>query len=345
MSRLMPVPARSTRPFLTLGLLALLAAAPACTGDDSARDAREAEPSRSAAAAVAAPEFWVDPESPAAVEAARLRVEGKESQAALLERIARQPAAVWPAGDDPVPAVRRATGGAAKAGSTAVLVAYNVPHRDCGQHSAGGAADRAAYGEWIDAFASAIGRSEAVVVLEPDAVPHIVDGCTPAEYHGERSALISGAIERLKRQPGVKVYLDAGNPAWIEDPEKIAGPLRRAGIDRADGFSLNVSNFQTDTATRAYGKALSERLDGAHYVVDTSRNGNGPLGAAGQDAWCNPPGRALGTPPTTRTGDPLLDAYLWIKRPGESDGSCRGGPSAGTWWPEYALRLARNTKG
>ncbi|MGW5026607.1 glycoside hydrolase family 6 protein, partial [Streptomyces albidoflavus] len=51
------------------------------------------------------------------------------------------------------------------------------------------------------------------------------------------------------------------------------------------------------------------------------------------------------TPPTTRTGDPLLDAYLWIKRPGESDGSCRGGPSAGTWWPEYALGLARNTKG
>lgn len=80
-------------------------------------------------------------------------------------------------------------------------------------------------------------------------------------------------------------------------------------------------------------------------MVDTSRNGNGPLGAAGQDAWCNPPGRALGTPPTTRTGDPLLDAYLWIKRPGESDGSCRGGPSAGTWWPEYALGLARNTKG
>ncbi|WP_436738996.1 glycoside hydrolase family 6 protein [Streptomyces sp. BBFR102] len=345
MSRLLPVPARLTRPLLPLGLLTLLAATPACTGDDSAPAGREAQPSRSAGAAVAAPEFWVDPESPAAVEAGRLRVEGKEAQAALLERIAQQPAAVWPAGDDPVPAVRRATAGASEAGSTAVLVAYNVPHRDCGQHSAGGAVDRAAYGEWIDAFASAIGDSKAVVVLEPDAVPHMVDGCTPAEYHGERSTLISGAIERLKRQPGTKVYLDAGNPAWIEDPEKIAEPLRRAGIARADGFSLNVSNFQTDTATRAYGTALSERLDGAHYVVDTSRNGNGPLGAAGQDAWCNPPGRALGTPPTTRTGDPLLDAYLWIKRPGESDGACRGGPSAGTWWPEYALGLARNTEG
>ncbi|MGW9283949.1 glycoside hydrolase family 6 protein, partial [Streptomyces diastaticus] len=69
MSRLMRLPARLTRPLLPLGLLTLLAATPACTGDDSAPDGREAEPSRSAAAAVATPEFWVDPESPAAVEA------------------------------------------------------------------------------------------------------------------------------------------------------------------------------------------------------------------------------------------------------------------------------------
>jgi endoglucanase len=35
-----------------------------------------------------------------------------------------------------------------------------------------------------------------------------------------------------------------------------------------------------------------------------------------------------------------VDGLLWIKAPGESDGSCNGGPSAGTWWPEYALGLA-----
>jgi endoglucanase len=32
---------------------------------------------------------------------------------------------------------------------------------------------------------------------------------------------------------------------------------------------------------------------------------------------------------------------LWIKRPGESDGTCNGGPSSGKWWPEYALGLAQ----
>jgi endoglucanase len=41
------------------------------------------------------------------------------------------------------------------------------------------------------------------------------------------------------------------------------------------------------------------------------------------------------------TGSALLDALLWIKAPGESDGSCAGGPAAGVWWPAYALGLAR----
>ena len=57
--------------------------------------------------------------------------------------------------------------------------------------------------------------------------------------------------------------------------------------------------------------------------------------------WCNPPGRALGETPTTKTGNPRVDAYLWVKRPGESDGACgRGAPAAGQWWPQYALELA-----
>jgi endoglucanase len=58
---------------------------------------------------------------------------------------------------------------------------------------------------------------------------------------------------------------------------------------------------------------------------------------------------------------PLLDAYLWIKVPGESDGSCNRGtgttgdpewaaltgsagfidPAAGDWFPQQALQLAR----
>src|SRR5207247_11443638 len=97
-----------------------------------------------------------------------------------------------------------------------------------------------------------------------------------------------------------------------------------------------------------------------HFVVDTSRNGRGPwappTGSGGdQQDWCNPPGRGLGPRPTTSTGDPLIDAYLWIKVPGESDGQCLRGtsgpadpvrgspdPPAGDWFPAIAIELARN---
>ncbi|MDI3404471.1 glycoside hydrolase family 6 protein [Streptomyces cavernicola] len=287
-------------------------------------------------------EFWVDPNSPAARQVAQWRAKGRDSDADMIRRIADQPMAVWPAGDDPGPTIKAATRGAEKANRTAVLVAYNIPHRDCGQHSRGGAASADAYRQWIGAFADNIEDSKALVILEPDAIPHLVDGCTPAEYQEERYQLMSEAIDRLKKQPNVKVYVDAGHSAWIQDRGRLTQALWKAGIDRADGFALNVSNFQTDAATKTYGKDLSKLLNGKHFVMDTGRNGKGPL-PGGDEAWCNPPGRALGNRPSTKTGDPVVDAFLWIKRPGESDGECRGGPPAGKWWPEYALNLSRNS--
>ncbi|HVG45729.1 MAG TPA: glycoside hydrolase family 6 protein, partial [Longimicrobium sp.] len=51
--------------------------------------------------------------------------------------------------------------------------------------------------------------------------------------------------------------------------------------------------------------------------------------------------QALGRAPTTRTGHPLVDAYLGVKMPGQSDGTCNGGPRAGEWWADYALELSR----
>ncbi|MFB7411052.1 glycoside hydrolase family 6 protein [Streptomyces sp. NPDC056202] len=311
-------------------------------GDDGPPRGPVGPPStRDGAAPASGSPFWVDPESDAARQVRRYEEQGRTEDARVLRRIADRPVADWPAGDDPVPEITRAARGAAAEDRTAVFVAYNIPHRDCGLYSAGGSHDARAYRTWIDSFATALGESSAIVVLEPDAVPHMVDGCTPDQYHEERYRLLAEAVERLKRQPRTRVYLDAGNPAWIGDPGRLVESLRRAGVARADGFSLNVSNFQTNETVRRFGTTLSGLLGGAHFTVDTSRNGAGPLPDDRPEAWCNPPGRALGVPPTDRTGDDLVDAYLWIKRPGDSDGPCRGGPAAGTWWPDYALGLAR----
>ncbi|MFC7220810.1 glycoside hydrolase family 6 protein [Streptomyces polyrhachis] len=286
--------------------------------------------------------FWVDPDSAAAVQVRDWEAQGRSDDARLLRLISERSLAVWPSGDESrVGAdVARAVRGAGAAGATAVLVAYNIPHRDCGQHSAGGAPDRAAYQRWIGAFADNIGDARAVVVLEPDAVAQMESGCTPGEYHQERQGMLGDAVRRLKQRPGVRVYLDAGNSAWHQDLGLLSRRLWSSGIADADGFAINTANFQTTGDSLRYGRDLAALLGGKHFVVDTGRNGNGPA-TEGPDPWCNPPGRALGIPPTTATGDPLADAYLWVKRPGDSDGWCRGGPAAGTWWPDYALGLAR----
>ncbi|WP_416982764.1 glycoside hydrolase family 6 protein [Streptomyces sp. T028] len=297
--------------------------------------------------------FWVDPDSSAAHQLAAYESEGEgegeggsdgegeETKAAAIREIAERPTGQWLGGENPEAEARRVTEAAEWAGRTPLLVLYNIPHRDCGQYSRGGAADGAAYRAWIAAVARGIADRPAFVVLEPDALLHLVDGCTPAALHEERYDLLDGAVTTLKSLPHTKVYLDAGN-AGRDRTGEIDRALLRAGVGRADGFAVNVSNFYSTEDSLAYGKRLSARVGGKHFVIDTSRNGNGPY-REGDPAkrWCNPPGRALGTPPTTDTADPLADAYLWVKHPGESDGECRGGPRAGEWWPEYALGLTR----
>jgi cellulase/cellobiase CelA1 len=147
--------------------------------------------------------------------------------------------------------------------------------------------------------------------------------------------LVDDAVTRLDKA-GVSTYLDGGHSNWIE-PDQLAPLLRRAGIGRARGFATNVSNYQTDDDERAYAEQLSGLLDGAHYIIDTGRNGNGST-----DDWCNPSGRAYGTDPAPAPeGDAEhLDASVWVKPPGESDGECGGGPAAGRFWPERALEMS-----
>jgi endoglucanase len=170
------------------------------------------------------------------------------------------------------------------------------------------------------------------VVLEPDALAGI--DCLSAADRDRRLALLRDAVAVLRAKPGVEVYLDGGHSAW-QPATTMADRLRRADVARTTGFALNVSNFQTTANELAYGRRISAQIGGKHFVIDTSRNG---LGSDGQ--WCNPPGRALGPRPNTVTGEPLADAFLWIKQPGHSDGPCNGGPSAGIWWADYALGLA-----
>ncbi len=259
----------------------------------------------------------------------------------IAARIADRPAAVWFADHTPATItsrVRAVTSGGAAQGRVPVVVAYAIPDRDCGGASQGGAPDLGAYDAWIDRFAAGLGSREVVVVLEPDSIAQ--SECLPAAARADRFASLARAGRVLKAaNPRARVYYDAGHSGWRPAAEQAA-LLRRAGAASAassDGIFSNVSNFHTTSAEIAYDRQVLAALGGPSSlgaVIDTSRNGNG---APPDGEWCDPAGRKIGRPPTLDTGEPRIDAYLWVKLPGESDG-CKGTP--GTFSPSYAYELA-----
>ena len=281
--------------------------------------------------------LWAVPGSQAAQAAERLRT-SRPDDAALLARMAATPTALWVGDWTPRATVgatiRRALAPALAHGAVVTLVLYAVPQRDCAK---AGLPDGAAYRGWVDAVARAVAGAPAIVVLEPDALS-LTDCLAPAGA-AERSALLRYAVERLSHG-STWVYLDVGHSRW-RPPADVAVRLRAAGVERARGFALNVANFGSTAEQVAYGHQVSDALgEPTPFVVDVGRGGRGP--GEGELAWCNPPGRALGAAPTTSAPDELVDALLWVKPPGESDGSCRpGAPPAGEFWVDYALGLAR----
>jgi endoglucanase len=284
--------------------------------------------------------FFVDPYSNAKRTAELWRAT-RPSDAAQMDKIAGTAQADWFGTwiTDIQAAVNARVTTITATGALPVLVAYNIVRLDCGTH---GAATPDAYKAWITSFANGIGNRRAVVVLEPDALAAL--GCLSATEQQTRMELIRFAVTTLKAKSGVSVYIDAGHSRWMS-VATIVSRLKTAGIDMADGFSLNVSNYIASPELRTYGEQVSAQVGGKHFVIDTSRNGQGSNGE-----WCNATGRGLGTPSTANTGATLVDAFFWIKRPGESDGACNGGPVAGRWWEDsavadeaHALGLARRS--
>jgi endoglucanase len=361
-------------------------------------------------------EIFLNPES-TTLEAAQGLTGQARADAQLLGSF---PSADWFTKGTPVEvqaAVAEVVSAADSVDAVPVLVAYNVPFRDCAQYSSGGATSVAEYKAWIDGFAVGIGAAEATVILEPDGlgiIPHYTtlegttEWCQPAEVDAataaaERFEMLNYAVDALAALPATAVYLDGTHSGWLGVGE-VTDRLIKAGVEDADGFFLNASNYVATERLQKYGTWVSDCInlsvgswwqpawcasqyypadpndlstwgasdaaydqayadtgmtrnpaEQAHFVIDTSRNGQGswtpPAGFPSPLDWCNPPGRGLGLTPTTDTGNPLIDAYLWIKVPGESDGSCYRGsavphpadqdadPAAGKWFPEQAREL------
>jgi endoglucanase len=386
------------------------------------------------------------PSSGAPQQILQLLKSGDRKDAALIAETEAIPRAVWFSTGTPAQAevqARLTMVEAAAQHAVPVLVAYDIPGRDCAQYSAGGALDEADYEAWISGLARGIGNGKAIVILEPDALGNMPSDCgLPVSVYpftdSERIAELQYAVSALEQDPGVSVYLDGTHSAW-QSVGTITQRLLEANVQDAQGFFLNVSNYQPtaelldygtwisdciamvsdssnadygtpsacasqyypatqsdfstwDLSTQWYAQNMGNAVATTHFVIDTSRNGDGPnnmqeyanppydqpasdISTLASGNWCNPPDSGLGIRPTTDTGVPLLDAYLWVKTPGQSDGQCdaAGGvrawdysiytqpgwpattsaqslfdplwgtddPAAGDWFPQQALQLAQ----
>ena len=109
--------------------------------------------------------WWVDPYGQAHLRAARTKTSDPEASA-LLAKIAQYGGADWVGVWSPFVGnwVYKRVGLLQKNGDFPYFVAYNIPNRDCGQYSAGGASKADEYKEWITAFARGIGDRKAVVI-------------------------------------------------------------------------------------------------------------------------------------------------------------------------------------
>ena len=217
------------------------------------------------------------------------------------------------------------------------FVIYNLPNRDLGHYSKGGATDATDYLLFLQEFCAGIKGHKPIVIFEPDALPHttLMDK-TDAEF---RKNLITEGLNIMAEESDAHVYVDIGHSNWLS-PEQASELISSVSNTGLRGFSVNVSNYRSTEESMEWALKICEYNEDWHFVIDTSRNGNGPHG----NDWCNPPGRALGEPPTCDTGEEKCDAFLWIKIPGESDGTGNGGPRAGRFWPEMGSQLIGNNE-
>ncbi len=196
----------------------------------------------------------------------------------------------------------------------------------------------------INAMADAVGRRPAVFLLELDAIGS--SGCVASQGALPAwEADLRYEMNRMQALPHTVVYVEAG----YSDSNSVgytARVLNAIHVNRIRGFFTNDTHENWTITEVRWATAIARRTHGAHFIVNTSDNGRGPLinhnrVRNGNADLCNPPGRGLGPLDTTHTGFPHADAFLWTHPPGNSSG-CGGGPPGGVFWPARAIMLAQN---
>ena len=166
------------------------------------------------------------------------------------------------------------------------------------------------------------------------------------EEHGllpEWESLLRYEALTIGALPHTVVYLEGGY-SDSNTPSYAARILNASAVNRIEGFFTNDTHLNWTINEIRYGETISHLTHGAHFVINTAQNGNGPKLSPhpiteGIEDLCNPAGRGLGPIDNTDTGFAHVDAFLWTHVPGNSSG-CGGGPPGGVFWAARAISLA-----
>lgn len=280
----------------------------------------------------------------------------------------------------------------------ATFVIYNLPNRDCAAAASNGelsVGELSRYkSEYIDAITKefqAFSDISIVGVVEPDSLPNLVTNLGVQKCSAAQDVYkdgISYALRQLSSLPHVSLYLDAAHEGWLGWPNNrdgfarlVAEVLTKAGSNNAiRGLATNVANYNNiSTFTNgqaeypidfnpawnetSYVQLLKSSLEsvgivGKGFIIDTSRTRVQPVQNKKLQEWCNIKGAGLGLRPAVNPL-PDVDAFVWVKTPGESDGissqssprfdfhcssadSFTPAPEAGEWNHDYFMELVKN---
>ena len=334
-------------PFCVVLLTALVA--PAGASSQAPVDAQAISPL--APNPLAGSKWFVDHENHAWLQWKAAVRQGRNGKAQVNRVIAEQPKFRWfgrSTRPNPVQKIGDYIARAESQGEIPLMATLRHHGTKCGPtYTGGGAAEDERFRAWYRMLASAIGNHRVVIGYEPDSLGTI--DCLKKSRRKARVALLRYGIDVLSKLPNATVYIEAGASGW-ESARRTASLLRRIGIAKVRGFMLNATHYDWTASNIRYGRDVSRRTGGKHFIINTSGNGRGPVhylrwtnsrhtSWQRVNLWCNAKKRGLGLLPSTLTHDPLVDAYMWVNRPGVSSGTCNGGvkkTNVGAWFQERA---------
>ncbi|KAF2003538.1 glycoside hydrolase family 6 protein [Amniculicola lignicola CBS 123094] len=187
------------------------------------------------------------------------------------------------------------------------------------------------------------------LIIEPGAIGDVIANAGLSSCHETQSYKtdIPYALQALNL-PNTVMYIDAAHGGWLGWTDNLKPGARMLSLvweaagrpAQVRGIAINVNSYNSwyrfpdehpldaqynrARTEQAYLHLIAAELDKAgmphHAIMDSSRNGVFGIRREWGN-WCNVKGAGFGHNSSADTKDEMLDAFVWAKGGGESDGT------------------------